>query len=278
MTSILETRSENAAATAEALEERPAPPKVNLFGVHVTKADSDAILSAILAWGRARRPATVDFFGVHGLTEANRNPEFMRSMNRFDIVACDGQPIRWALNRWHAARIPGRVYGPTVMLQVCQLAAEEGLSIYLYGSRPEVLERLAAGLRQRFGKLQIAGAESPPFRPLSDDERLDVADRINASGAAFVFIGLGCPKQELFAAEMADKVEAVQLCVGAAFDFHAGMVPMAPPWMQDAGLEWFYRLCQEPRRLWRRYLFNNSMFVGMCLRRMLFGGRRPVDH
>lgn len=247
----------------------PSLPRVDLFGVKVTKADEDEILETIVRWGVARRPATVDFFGVHGLTEARRNPAFLAALNRLDVVTCDGQPIRWALNRWYDAGIARRVYGPTMTLRVCEAAARLGLSVYFYGSRPEVLERLCENLRERFPRLSIAGAESPPFRPLTAAEQNATADRINASGAAFVFIGLGCPKQELFAADMADRIDAVQLCVGAAFEFHAGTARMAPLWMQDAGLEWFYRLCREPRRLWRRYLFGNASFIGLWLRREL---------
>src|SRR5262249_33817743 len=140
-------------------------------------------------------------------------------------------------------------------------AAAQGVPIYLYGGNPVVLEQLQANLRKQFPELLIAGAESPPFRVLTREEDESVVERINASGAQLVFIGLGCPKQDHFAHEHRDRIRAVQLCVGAAFDFLAGTKKTAPAWMQRHGLEWLYRLCQEPRRLWKRYLVTNSIFV-----------------
>jgi len=146
-------------------------------------------------------------------------------------------------------------------LRLCERAAAEGVSIYLYGGSPDVVEKLQSRLKQDIPGLQIAGYESPPFRELTTDEDAEMVERVNASGAGLMFIGLGCPKQDLFAYEHRDKVQAVQVCVGAAFDFHAGVKPMAPDWMQRYGLEWLYRLFQEPRRLWRRYLVTNTIFV-----------------
>lgn len=253
--------------------ENAAPRKVDLFGVGVSVVDPQRALATILAWAAERRSAIVDFMGVHGLTLAQRDPVFKDSLNRFDMIACDGQPVRWALNRWHDAGIAKRVYGPAMTLEACRSAAEQGVPVYFYGSRVEVLERLTQRLTEQFPGLQIVGAEAPPFRALSDEERAETIARINDSGAGIVFIGLGCPKQEVFAAEHRDAIRAVQLCVGAAFDIHAGMAPMAPRWMQNAGLEWFYRLCREPRRLWKRYLVGNSQFLRMCLVRTLAGDR-----
>src|SRR5262249_23599663 len=134
-------------------------------------------------------------------------------------------------------------------------------SIYLYGSSPATLSALKANLLRAFPDLEIAGVESPPFRPLTAEEDAQMVDRVNASGAGLMFIGLGCPKQDYFAAEHADRILAVQLCVGAAFDFLADTKPLAPLWMQRAGLAWVFRLYQEPKRLWKRYLVTNSVFV-----------------
>jgi exopolysaccharide biosynthesis WecB/TagA/CpsF family protein len=247
--------------------------KVDLFGVQVNLVDPQQTLDAIMHWARDRRPALVDFMGVHGLTHAQRQPDYKRRLNEFDLVACDGQPIRWALNHWYSAGIAQRVYGPAMTLEVCRAAAEQDVSVYFYGSRVEVLDRLTARLSEKFPNLKIAGAESPPFRRLSSAERRDTIARINASGAGVVFLGLGCPKQEEFATDCRGRIQAVQLCVGAAFDLHAGMVKMAPRWMQNAGLEWFYRVCKEPRRLWRRYLVGNTQFLRMCLVKQLRGDR-----
>jgi N-acetylglucosaminyldiphosphoundecaprenol N-acetyl-beta-D-mannosaminyltransferase len=250
--------------------------KVDLFGIQVNLVDRQQTLETIMYWARDRRPALVDFMGVHGLTHAQRHPDYKRRLNEFDLVACDGQPVRWALNRWYAAGIAERVYGPTMTLDVCRAAAEQDVAVYFYGSSIEVLDRLTARLTNMFPNLRIAGAESPPFRRLTSAERFDTIARINASGAGVVFLGLGCPKQEEFATDCRGRIHAVQLCVGAAFDLHAGMAKMAPRWMQNAGLEWFYRLCKEPRGLWRRYLVGNTMFLRMCLAKSLFGNRQET--
>jgi N-acetylglucosaminyldiphosphoundecaprenol N-acetyl-beta-D-mannosaminyltransferase len=176
-----------------------------------------------------------------------------------------------------------RVYGPELMLRLCRRAAEEGVSVYLYGGvNDELLDKLRWNLTAKFPKLQIAGAESPPFRPLSEEEDERVVRRINESGAGLVFIGLGCPKQDHFAFEHREKLNGVQICVGAAFDFHAGVKKIAPAWMQRRGLEWLYRLLSEPRRLFRRYLVTNSIFVKKFIRQwcgQLFRktNRRPTN-
>jgi exopolysaccharide biosynthesis WecB/TagA/CpsF family protein len=161
------------------------------------------------------------------------------------------------------------------MLRLCARAEAEQIGIYLYGSQPHVLERLSENLRQRFPKLRIAGQESPPFRPLTEEEDRETVNRINSSGAGLIFIGLGCPKQEHFAYDHRESIQGVQLCVGAAFDFHAGCKRMAPAWMQRRGLEWAFRLMTEPGRLWQRYLRTNSLFVYKMIRYEL--GRICID-
>jgi exopolysaccharide biosynthesis WecB/TagA/CpsF family protein len=184
------------------------------------------------------------------------------------MVAPDGQPVRWALNLLHAARLKDRVYGPELTLRLCAQAAREGVPIYLYGGSPSVIEMLATHLLETYPELIIAGKESPPFRPLTVEESLQVDERINESGAGLVFIGLGCPKQDWFAAEHRDRLQAVQVCVGAAFDFHAGVKSTAPGWMQRNGLEWLFRLLSEPQRLWKRYLVTNTIYLLELLKAM----------
>lgn len=256
-----------AVATSEAAALR----RCDIFGVQVTAAGPEAVIDQIMHWAHRGQPATVDFMPVHGLIEAARDPIHLARMNRFDLIACDGQPVRWALNRFHQANLPERVYGPTTMLRVCQRCADEGLSVYLYGGKPEVLEKLTHALLEKMPTLKIAGAESPPFRALTRDEEAAMVRRVRASGAAVMFLGLGCPRQEAFAAAHRDALGLVQLCVGAAFDFHAGVVQQAPAWMQQRGLEWLYRLTREPGRLWKRYLVTNSIFVALFVRRSLRG-------
>jgi N-acetylglucosaminyldiphosphoundecaprenol N-acetyl-beta-D-mannosaminyltransferase len=154
------------------------------------------------------------------------------------------------------------VYGPELMIRLCRAAEAERVPIYLYGGSPEVVQRLHENLLRQFPALRIAGHESPPYRALTAEEDAALDDRIRASGARLVFIGLGCPKQDLFAYRHRHTIDAVQVCVGAAFDFHAGAKKMAPAFMQRNGLEWLYRLGQEPSRLWKRYLVTNSIFLG----------------
>jgi exopolysaccharide biosynthesis WecB/TagA/CpsF family protein len=237
------------------------PARHLLFGVPVSAVSCAEAERAVLAAARARRPALVDHLSVHGLAEAQRDPAFREALARFDLVAPDGQPVRWALNALHGTQLRERVYGPALMERLCAEASREGIGVYLYGGRPGVVARLRERLTRRHPGLRIVGAESPPFRPLSVVEDAATVERIERSGAGLVFIGLGCPKQELFAAAHAGRISAVQVCVGAAFDFLAGAKPMAPGWMQAHGFEWLFRLASEPRRLWRRYLVANSVFL-----------------
>ena len=177
------------------------------------------------------------------------------------MVVPDGQPVRWALNWLWRANLEDRVYGPDLMLRVCEAASAEGIGIYLYGSRPAVIEALTSNLENRFPKLRIEGAQPSRFRPATPSEDEEDIRRIRESGARIVFVGLGCPLQERWALEHRERAPVVFICVGAAFDFHAGTLSQAPAWMQRHGLEWFYRFIREPRRLWKRYLLLNPAYL-----------------
>jgi exopolysaccharide biosynthesis WecB/TagA/CpsF family protein len=249
------------------------PERYDLFGVRVAASDYDEIADVVMRSAEERIPAVISLHAVHAIIESISDPELLAKVNRFDAVLPDGQPVRWALNHLHGLGLRERVYGPELTLRLCARAADDGIPIYLYGSMPDVIELLQQKLLEKFPKLQIAGAESPPFRALTPDEDDAVVRRINESGAGILFIGLGCPKQDHFAAEHADRIIPVQVCVGAAFDFHAGTKPTAPAWMQRHGLEWIYRLSREPRRLWRRYVQTNSIFVAKWLGAALRGQR-----
>jgi exopolysaccharide biosynthesis WecB/TagA/CpsF family protein len=253
------------------------PKKRSLFGVELSVTCYSEVVDTVIAAARSGRGGVATFLAVHGIVSAATDPEFGRRVNACQIVAPDGQPVRWALNFFHKAGLADRVYGPQVMRLVCRRCAELGLSVFLCGSTPRVLAMLAMKLGAMFPDLKIAGMESPPFRPLSAAENDALCDRINQSGAAVAFIGLGVPRQETFADANRNKIRAVQLCVGAAFDFHAGNKRTAPAFMQRFGLEWLFRLSQEPRRLWKRYLVTNSIFIGLfivhALKRL---GRRGV--
>ena len=239
----------------------PQPQKYDLFGVQVSATTYDEATEFILQSARLGRPAVVSAHAVHAVVTASDDPDLRAKVNRFDIITPDGQPVRWALNALHHAGLRDRVRGSELMLRACRRAAREQVPIFLYGSSPEVLLRLAENLRAWCPGLRIAGSHSPPFRPLTAEEEAEVVRLVHASGAGIVFVGLGFPKQDHFAAAMSGRLQPVLVNVGAAFDFHAGKIRTAPHWMQEWGLEWLHRLCHEPRRLWRRYLTTNSRFL-----------------
>ena len=249
------------------------PAKASLFGVDVSTTTYDEATEEIIASAHARRGACVSALAVHGVMTAAGDASFAAMLNRFELVVPDGQPVRYALNWLHRAGLPDRVYGPELTLRVCARAAQEGIGVFLYGSSPAVVTALAERLKGRFPTLRIVGREPSLFRPLTASEDDELVGRINESGAGIVFVGLGCPLQEKFASDHRDRVAAVQICVGAAFDFHAGTKPMAPQWMQRASLEWLFRLLHEPRRLWKRYALTNSAFVVRLARELVLGTR-----
>jgi N-acetylglucosaminyldiphosphoundecaprenol N-acetyl-beta-D-mannosaminyltransferase len=210
---------------------------------------------------------TVCVSTVHMAMEAFDDPEFQRIVNSADRVTPDGVPIVWAL-RLLGVESAERVYGPALLPIVCDLARERGLSVGFYGGSAEVLNALARKMWKRFPGLDISFAWAPPYRALSIDEDQKVIDGIEASGTDILFVGLGCPKQERWIAEHRSSLSCVMVGVGAAFDFNAGHKTQAPWWMQVAGLEWLFRLCCEPRRLWRRYLYHNPRFLFHFVRQL----------
>jgi exopolysaccharide biosynthesis WecB/TagA/CpsF family protein len=230
------------------------PRKANILGVGISVTDYAEVVACVLDAARAKRSLLVNACSVHNLIEAVDDPQLAAVLNRFEIVAPDGQPVRWGLRWTGQADLHERVYGPTLMLHVCEAAARDDLPIYLYGSKDSTLAPLAAKLRERFPKLAIAGMRAGRFRPLTAAETEADAIAIRDSGARVVFVGMGCPRQDWWIFHMRDRIQLPMLAVGAAFDFHAGLVTQAPPLLQRAGLEWLYRLTREPTRLWRRYL------------------------
>ncbi len=189
----------------------------------------------ILEAARQGQSAVVSCHSVHALITSSRDAGMAARVNTFEMITPDGQPVRWALNLLHHAKLRKRVYGPELMLRVCRGAAAAGIPIYLYGGRPGVTEMLVSRLCAMFPRLEDRRAETPPFTALTREEDEAVIERINSSGARVVFIGLGTPKQDVFAHEHRERIRTVQMCVGAAFDFHAGVKRMAPPWMQRCG-------------------------------------------
>ena len=245
------------------------PEKHDLFGLQVSAVQYDEAVECIIHAARNGEPAIVSCHAVHAVISISRDRDLCGSANAFDMITPDGQPVRWALNSLYNAKLSERVYGPELMWRVLGECDSKGLSVYLYGGSEQTLGQLESNLRKAFPKLRIAGAKSPPFRALSDTEMERTAAEINESKADIVFIGLGCPKQDQFAADQSDRINAVQICVGAAFDFHAGSKPTAPAWMQRYGMEWLFRLVCEPRRLFKRYLTTNTLFVFCYLRAYL---------
>jgi exopolysaccharide biosynthesis WecB/TagA/CpsF family protein len=234
--------------------------KRRVLGVDISVVDYAGATARIIEAARAKRPLTVSALAVHGLMTGALDPVQRYRLNRFDMLTPDGQPVRWALRLLYGEALADRVYGPNLTLRVCEQAALEGLPIYLYGSRPEVLAALSANLSARYPGLKIAGAEPSRFRKLTAEEDGALDRRVRDCGARIVMVGLGCPRQEVFAFEHAAALSMPLLAVGAAFDFHAGLIRQAPGWMQAAGLEWLFRLMHEPQRLWRRYLLLNPLY------------------
>lgn len=220
----------------------------------------DEVLMRVSGWAGTRESRYVCICNAHSVASALEDSALAAAINYADMATPDGMPVAWALRRL-GFPCQQRIAGPDLMTRLCEIAARDGIPIFLYGSTNKILDLLQRNLSHAFPRQVIAGAYSPPFRSLNAEEDKDVVTRINESGARIVFIGLGCPKQELWMHEHRGKVTAVMIGVGAAFDFHAGTVQRAPAWMQRIGLEWLHRLASEPRRLWKRYLVTNSVFI-----------------
>jgi len=199
--------------------------------------------------------------------EAWDSEDYRKLVNGAELVTPDGVPLVWML---HALGLPEarRVYGPDLTPLVCATAAERGIPVGFYGGDPATLEELVSRLGARFPRLRVAFSHSPPYRPLSPEEDADVTEAIRDSGARVLFVGLGCPKQERWMAQHRDRLGCSMVGVGAAFDFLAGRKAQAPGWLQQAGLEWLFRLSSEPQRLWRRYAVHNPRFVALALRQL----------
>jgi N-acetylglucosaminyldiphosphoundecaprenol N-acetyl-beta-D-mannosaminyltransferase len=243
----------------------PTPAKHTLLGVNISATSYEEVANVCSRWIEDRSSSQAARYicvtSVHGIITGRHDPAVRDVLNEADIATPDGMPVVWAL-RSFGLRRQQRVYGPTLMLHLCQAAADAGHGIYLFGGSTETVSQLRHNLIKRFPTLNIAGYHSPPFRPATFEEDERTKMEIRESGARLLFVGISTPKQELW---MRDHKQAfpglVMVGVGAAFDFHAGRVKQAPSWMQGSGLEWFFRLCSEPRRLWRRYLLVTPQFL-----------------
>jgi N-acetylglucosaminyldiphosphoundecaprenol N-acetyl-beta-D-mannosaminyltransferase len=241
------------------------PPRVNVLGVGISAVNIEMALARIEGWIARREKQYVCFATVHGVVECQRDPSLRGVFNASGLTTPDGMPLVWS--SWlHGSRHVRRVYGPDLMLALCERSVSRGYRHYLYGGAPGVADRLSARLRQRFPGLRIVGTFTPPFRPMTGDEDAEIVRVINRARPDIVWVGLGSPKQDHWiAAHVGRLVAPVLIGVGAAFDFHAGRKKQAPRWIRQAGLEWLFRLGQEPRRLWRRYVIGNPHFVALVL-------------
>jgi len=239
--------------------------KHNVIGVLVDAVDYESAAARIIAAAKERRSMSVSALAVHGVMTGVLDEAHRYRLNHLDLAVPDGQPVRWALNALYHTGLTERVYGPSLTLKLCEGAAAESLPIYLYGSQQSVLSALSRNLCKRFPGLKIAGSQPSRFRSLSEQEKLEVAQAIADSGARLTFVALGCPRQEVWVHEYRNLLPMPLIAVGAAFDFHAGSLPQAPGHLQRAGLEWFFRLLREPRRLWRRYLLLNPRYSVLVL-------------
>lgn len=245
--------------------------KRNLLGIMVDATTYDEVVDRVFEAARLGQGLSVSATAVHGVMEGVHDPAHAARLNAFDVLTPDGQPVRWALNWLHGTKLRDRVYGPELMLRCCARAAAEGFPIYLYGSTSETLKPLKANLERRFPGLRVTGMSQSRFGKIGLEAQEEIASQIRASGAKLVFVGLGCPRQEIFVWAMRDPVSLPMLAVGAAFDFHAGMAIEAPAWMQRWGLQWLHRFGGNPRRLWRRYLLLNPEYAWRVVRQRRLG-------
>lgn len=242
-------------------------PLIDVIGTPMTALPPSAQVELILAWAGEARPRVVCLANVHMTVEARLDAEFAAILRRADLVAPDGVPLVWMMRRLGAPE-QERVAGFDLLVEVCREAAARGISVFFLGSTPDVLAAIRARLARDFPTLRIAGMEAPPFGPSSGDEERQLIARINQLRPGIVFVAFGCPKQERWMAAHKDQLTAVLIGLGAAFSVYAGVARRAPAWMRAAGLEWSFRLAQEPRRLWRRYLRTNALFIALALRQL----------
>ncbi|MFV9504774.1 MAG: WecB/TagA/CpsF family glycosyltransferase [Oscillochloridaceae bacterium umkhey_bin13] len=245
-----------------------ATPRFPVVDVQISALTFDQALQTLDRWIAQRERHYVNICTTHTVLECHDTPALAEVVNGAGMATPDGMPLVW-LGRLHGHFVE-RVYGPDVMLAACAQGLTRGYRHFFYGGAEGVAERLAERLQAQFPGLQVAGTYTPPFRPLTSADEQQIAELINASQADLVWVGLGTPKQDYWVARFRPLLDApVLLAVGAAFDFHAGRVRQAPRWMQRSGLEWLFRLTQDPKRLWRRYIIGNPRFVYLVARRLL---------
>ncbi len=247
-----------------------------VVGMKVTATSYAHTIDAVIAWANARQSRYICISNVHMAMECHNSASFKRVVNEADLVTPDGMPLVWMM-RWLGVDDQQRVRGPSLLPLLCEAAALHNLKVGFYGSTDLVLQQLVERLHRDFPKLEVAFSYSPPFRALSATEDDDIINNINSSGANILFVGLGCPKQEIWMAQHSGQIMMPMLGVGAAFDICSGIKSESPLWLQKLGLEWIYRFILEPRRLWKRYLKHNPHFVWLALVQLISRKERKSD-
>lgn len=247
---------------------------IPVLGAFIDALSWDDAIEQIVAWGAARESRYVCICNVHSVVTTTLDPAFRAVVNEAEMSTPDGAPVAWALRQFGFPR-QERINGPDLMWRCLGEAERVGQSVFFYGSSEATLAKLRESMAASFPRLIVAGMRSPPYRALSPLEDEAEVTLINSSGANILFVGLGCPKQEKWMAASRGRINALMIGVGAAFDYHSGATRRAPLWMQRNGLEWFHRLCTEPRRLFKRYLITNTIFVIGVARQLI--ARKLVD-
>ncbi|RZO85189.1 MAG: glycosyltransferase [Oceanococcus sp.] len=251
-------------------------PAHNLLGVNVHACEPEQAIQAVLDSAQQQQHLSVACLASYSLVAAINNPDHQKRLNALSLKVCDGQPVRWALNHFYRVRLQQRVYGPKLMSDLISHAEQLGLPCYFYGGNPPALEGMLVQLAERHPALKIAGMHAGRYERISAAEQAHIAQTIRDSGARLVFVGLGTPRQDIWLYEHRDLIPAPCIAVGAAFDYYANLLTPPPAWMGRWGLQWLHRLLQDPQRLWRRYLLNNSRYVYEMLRQQFRGPRAPL--
>jgi N-acetylglucosaminyldiphosphoundecaprenol N-acetyl-beta-D-mannosaminyltransferase len=249
----------------------------DVLGVRVSATNLEHACQCIERWITSQSRTYVCVAPVATIVDCQRDGDYLNVINQAGLVTPDGMPVVW-LGQQRVGPEVQRTYGPDLMLEFCRYSATKGYRHFFYGGSEATNQILVDTLNQNFPGIQIAGSHAPGQLDVHEKEQADVVQQINAAGADVIWVGLGSPKQDFWMAEHRQDLQApVLIGVGAAFDFIAGTKKQAPRWVQRSGLEWLFRLCQEPRRLWRRYLIGNSLFLFLCLKETLFSARKKHD-
>ncbi len=236
-------------------------PRFNILGVGVHQVTLPQVLAQISVWIADRQPVYVSTCNVYTVMMSRQEPTIRQAINQANLVLPDGMPLAWLSRRQSSTKVD-RITGADLMLTLSRLSGELGYTHYFSGGQPGVAAELARRLQANYPGLKVVGTWTPPLRPLFDREEAEIIEQINRANPDIIWVGLGGPKQDIWMADhRIDLTASVLIGVGAAFDFQSGRIPRAPRWLQQLGLEWLFRLGQEPRRLWRRYLLYNLLFI-----------------